>query len=47
MPMTKAAHGVYRDALEAGLGNEDFFATSKVLAATAEVEMPALRKSPK
>lgn len=47
MPMTKAAHGVYRDALAAGLGNEDFFATSKVLAATAGVEMPALRKSPK
>lgn len=44
MPVTEAAHGVYEDALSNGLGNEDFFATVKVLEAAAGVELPPLRK---
>ena len=44
MPMTEAAHAVYRQALEKGLGAEDFFATVKVLEDAAGVELPALKK---
>lgn len=44
MPMTAAALDVYRDALAAGLGPEDFFATSKVLAERAGIELPPLPK---
>lgn len=47
MPMTKAALGVYRDALDAGLGDDDFFATVKVLEQSAGVEVPPLVKSTK
>ncbi|TDJ63926.1 MAG: NAD(P)-dependent oxidoreductase [Proteobacteria bacterium] len=47
MPMTEAAHGVYVEALEQGLGNEDFFATVKVLEAAAGVELPPLHKPKK
>jgi 3-hydroxyisobutyrate dehydrogenase-like beta-hydroxyacid dehydrogenase len=45
MPMTKAALGVYREAVEAGLSDEDFFATVKILEKSAGVEVPPLRKS--
>jgi len=47
MPMTEAGLSVYRDALDSGLGDEDFFATVKVLERTADVEVPALRKPSK
>jgi 3-hydroxyisobutyrate dehydrogenase-like beta-hydroxyacid dehydrogenase len=47
MPMTEAGLTVYRDALDSGLGDEDFFATVKVLERTADVEVPALRKPSK
>ncbi|MCZ6893571.1 MAG: NAD(P)-dependent oxidoreductase [Gammaproteobacteria bacterium] len=44
MPITEAAHAVYEDALEKGFGNEDFFATVKVLENAAGVELAPLRK---
>ncbi|MSR14063.1 MAG: NAD(P)-dependent oxidoreductase [Gammaproteobacteria bacterium] len=44
MPMTTAAAGVYQQALAAGLGTADFFATVKVLEAAAGVELPPLQK---
>jgi 3-hydroxyisobutyrate dehydrogenase-like beta-hydroxyacid dehydrogenase len=47
MPMTRAAHTVYTQALAEGLGNEDFFATVKVLEAAAGLQLPALRKAGK
>ena len=40
MPVTAAAHGVYRDAVAAGLGDEVFFATLKTLEAAAGTEVP-------
>lgn len=45
MPLTEAAHGVYTEALAQGLGNEDFFATAKVLETRAGVDLPPLKKS--
>lgn len=44
MPMTAAASGVYHEALDKGLGAEDFYATLKVLEARAGVSVPALGK---
>jgi hypothetical protein len=44
MPMTQAAHAVYEDALVKGFGDEDFFATVKVLEKAAGVELAPLRK---
>jgi 2-hydroxymethylglutarate dehydrogenase len=46
MPMTAAASGVYQQALAAGLGTQDFFATVQVLEAAAGVTLPPLRKPP-
>ncbi len=46
MPMTAAASGVYQQALAAGLGAQDFFATVQVLEAAAGVTLPPLRKPP-
>jgi len=43
MPLTAAAHDVYEQAIDAGLGGEDFFATVKILEAAAGVEMPPLK----
>lgn len=47
MPMTTAANQVYSDAVAAGLGAEDFFATIKVLEAQAQTALPALKKPPR
>jgi len=44
MPLTEAAHGVYAKALAQGFGNEDFFATVKVLEAAAGTTLPPLKK---
>ena len=44
MPMTAAAATVYQDALRAGLGGEDFYATVKVLEAAAGVSVPPLKR---
>ncbi|MGH8598670.1 MAG: NAD-binding protein, partial [Gammaproteobacteria bacterium] len=44
LPMTAAASGVYQRALAKGLGAEDFYATVKVLEATAGVTVPSLQK---
>ncbi len=44
MPMTTAAAAVYHRALAEGLGAQDFYATVKVLEATAGVSVPALHK---
>ena len=46
MPMTQAASNVYQRALAAGLSAQDFYATVKVLEATAGVTIPALQKPP-
>ena len=46
MPMTQAASGVYQRAVAAGLSAQDFYATVKVLEATAGVTVPTLRKPP-
>ncbi|MSQ67714.1 MAG: NAD(P)-dependent oxidoreductase [Gammaproteobacteria bacterium] len=46
MPLTAAASGVYQQALAAGLGAQDFFATVKVLETAAGVTLPPLRKPP-
>ncbi|MGD9600381.1 MAG: NAD(P)-dependent oxidoreductase [Gammaproteobacteria bacterium] len=42
-PVTTAAHAVYRRALDAGFGAEDFYATVKVLERAAGVAVPALK----
>lgn len=47
MPLTAAANDVYQRALAAGLGNEDFFATVKVLETAAGIELPALKSARK
>lgn len=44
VPMAKAASGIYEQALEQGLGSEDFYATAKVLEAAADIVMPPLKK---
>ena len=44
MPMTTAAASVYHRALADDLGKEDFYATLKVLEASAGVSVPALGK---
>lgn len=44
MPMTRAAASVYHDALDQGLGGEDFYATLKVLEGRAGVSVPVLGK---
>ena len=44
MPMTAAACAVYQEALDQGLGRQDFFATVKVLERQAGIELPALAK---
>ncbi|MEQ8232937.1 MAG: NAD(P)-dependent oxidoreductase [Gammaproteobacteria bacterium] len=43
-PLTAAAHAVYQQALADGLGNEDFYATVKVLERAADVTLPPLRR---
>ncbi len=47
MPLTEAAHGVYTQALEQGLGKKDFFATAKILEDAAGIELPSLKKQKK
>ncbi len=42
MPTTKAAHGVYRDAIEKGLGDKVFYATLRALEADACAEVAKL-----
>ena len=46
MPLTTAAHEVYQEAIAAGLGSEDFFATVKILEQQAGCALPALKKRP-
>lgn len=47
MPMTKAASGVYEQALASGFSQEDFYATVKILEGSAGIEVPALKKPAK
>ena len=42
--MTSAAAQVYHRAVAAGLGAQDFYATVKVLEATAGATLPVLQK---
>jgi 3-hydroxyisobutyrate dehydrogenase-like beta-hydroxyacid dehydrogenase len=47
VPATAAALSVYRDALEAGMGNEVFHATLKHLERAAGIELPPLTRTPR
>lgn len=47
MPTTTAAHGVYRAAVDDGLGDKVFTATLLALESWAGVEVPPLRRRPK
>ena len=47
VPLTEAALEVYERARQAGLGDADFFATSRVLEEAAGTELPALAKGKK
>jgi len=45
MPLTTAAHAVYQQALDAGLGAKDFFATLAVLEARAGTRIAELEQA--